>query len=106
MRATRGARNPYLYVRGCLHDTGATFAPERVLSGSLSWLYICLHDTTTKLMLLLLPVRMNEMHSAQSNHVRFDRLSRETYAKHSAGARAFTSISPAVPNHARAESHC
>ena len=34
--------------RGCLHDTGATFAPERVHSGSLSWLYICLHDTTTK----------------------------------------------------------
>ena len=35
-------------VRGCLQDTGATFAPERVHSGSLSWLYICLHDTTTK----------------------------------------------------------
>ena len=35
-------------VRGCLHDTGATFAPRRVHSGSLSWLYICLHDTTTK----------------------------------------------------------
>ena len=34
--------------RGCLHDTGATFAPRRVHSGSLSWLYICLHDTTTK----------------------------------------------------------
>ena len=34
--------------RGCLHDTGATFAPEQVHSGSLSWLYICLHDTTTK----------------------------------------------------------
>jgi len=31
-----------------LHDTGTTFAPERVHSGSLSWLYICLHDTTTK----------------------------------------------------------
>ena len=31
-------------VRRCLHDTGATFAPERVHSGSLSWLYICLHD--------------------------------------------------------------
>ena len=30
------------------HDTGATFAPEWVHSGSLSWLYICLHDTTTK----------------------------------------------------------
>ena len=35
-------------LRGCLHDTGATFAPERVHSGSLSWLYISLHDTTTK----------------------------------------------------------
>ena len=35
-------------LRGCLHDTGATFAAERVHSGSLSWLYICLHDTTTK----------------------------------------------------------
>ena len=35
-------------IRGCLHDTGATFAPGRVHSGSLSWLYICLHDTTTK----------------------------------------------------------
>ena len=35
-------------LRGCLHDTGATFAPEWVHSGSLSWLYICLHDTTTK----------------------------------------------------------
>ena len=34
-------------VRACLHDTGATFAPGRVHSGSLSWLYICLHDTTT-----------------------------------------------------------
>ena len=37
-----------LDLRGCLHDTGATFAPRRVHSGSLSWLYICLHDTTTK----------------------------------------------------------
>ena len=36
------------HIRGCLHDTGATFTPERVHSGSLSWLYICLHDTTTK----------------------------------------------------------
>ena len=25
-------------VRGCLHDTRVTFAPERVHSGSLSWL--------------------------------------------------------------------
>ena len=38
-------------LRGCLHDTGATFVPERVHSGSLSWLYICLHDTTTNFML-------------------------------------------------------
>ena len=36
------------YFRGCLHDTGATFVPEWVHSGSLLWLYICLHDTTTK----------------------------------------------------------
>ena len=35
-------------LRGCLHDTGASFTPKRVHSGSLSWLYICLHDTTTK----------------------------------------------------------
>ena len=34
--------------RGCLHDTWAPFAPARVHSSSLSWLYICLHDTTTK----------------------------------------------------------
>ena len=33
---------------GWLHDTGATFAAEWVHSGSLSWLYICLHDTTAK----------------------------------------------------------
>ena len=33
---------------GCLHDTRATFVPEWVYSGSLSWLYICLCDTTTK----------------------------------------------------------
>ena len=38
----------YKILRGCLHDTGATFAPRRVHSGPLSWLYICLHDTTTK----------------------------------------------------------
>ena len=35
-------------IRGCLHDNGTTFAPEWVHSGSLSCLYICLHDTTTK----------------------------------------------------------
>ena len=34
--------------RGSLHDTGTTFAPARVHSGSLSHGYICLHDTTTK----------------------------------------------------------
>ena len=38
-------------LKGCLHDTRATFAPERVHSGSLSQLYICLHDTTTNFML-------------------------------------------------------
>ena len=53
-------------IRGCLHDTGATFALERVHSGSLSWLYICLHDTTTNFMLarvtpVLVPGR--EFHS-------------------------------------------
>ena len=37
-------------LRGCLHDTGVTFALQRVHSGSLSWLYICLHDTTTNVM--------------------------------------------------------
>ena len=36
------------HIRGCLHDTGAIFGAERVHSGSLSWLYICWHDTTTK----------------------------------------------------------
>ena len=39
---------------GCLHDTGTTFAPARVHSGSISaisGLYICLHDTTTNVML-------------------------------------------------------
>ena len=39
---------PGISIRGYLHDTGATFAPERVHSCSLSWLDICLHDTTTK----------------------------------------------------------
>ena len=36
------------FPRGCFMTPGATFAPERVHFGSLSWLYICLHDTTTK----------------------------------------------------------
>ena len=36
------------HPRGCLHDTEATFSKERVHSSSLPWLYICLHDTTTK----------------------------------------------------------
>ena len=31
-----------------LHDIGVTFAPVRIHSGSLSSVYICLHDTTTK----------------------------------------------------------
>ena len=44
----RAKEPPSPELRGCLHDTGATFAPRRVHSGSLSWLYICLHDTTTK----------------------------------------------------------
>ena len=35
-------------VRGCLHDTGATFIPVRVHSGSHLWLCIRLHDTSTK----------------------------------------------------------
>ena len=35
-------------MRGCLHDTGATFVPEWVHTCSLSWLYICFHDTPTK----------------------------------------------------------
>ena len=49
IQACRRARLAYVMTpRGCLHDTGATFAPRRVHSGSLSWLYICLHDTTTK----------------------------------------------------------
>ena len=30
------------------HDAGATFAPVRVHSDSISWLCICLHDTITK----------------------------------------------------------
>ena len=38
----------HIFNSGCLHDTGATFAQERVRSGSLSLLYIFLHDTTTK----------------------------------------------------------
>ena len=35
--------------RSCLHDTGATFAPEWVHSGSLSWLYT-LNDTPQNVM--------------------------------------------------------
>ena len=37
------------FCGGIVHDTGVTFAPGWVYSGSFSWLYICLHDTTTKL---------------------------------------------------------
>ena len=35
-------------LRGCLHYTRATFTPAWVHSGSLSWLYICVHNTITK----------------------------------------------------------
>ena len=35
-------------LRGCLHDTGATFIQARVHSGSLLWLFIRLHDTKAK----------------------------------------------------------
>ena len=35
-------------LRGCLHDTGATFIPVRIHSGSLLWLCIRLHDTKAK----------------------------------------------------------
>ena len=35
-------------VRGCSHDTGATFVSTRAHSSSLSWFCICLHDVTTK----------------------------------------------------------
>lgn len=35
-------------VRGCSHDTGATFLSTRAHSSSLSWFCICLHDATTK----------------------------------------------------------
>ena len=35
-------------VRGCSHDTGATFVSTRAHSSSLSWFCICLHDATTK----------------------------------------------------------
>ena len=34
-------------LRGRLPDTGATLALGRVHSSSISWLYICLRDTTT-----------------------------------------------------------
>ena len=41
-------RHQWVYLRGCLHDTGATFIPARVHSGSLLWLCIRLHDTKAK----------------------------------------------------------
>ena len=47
-KSVKGEQSDSDTLRGCLHDTGATFAPRRVHFGSLSWLYICLHDTTTK----------------------------------------------------------
>ena len=37
-----------LAIAYVLSNLYATFARERVHSGSLSWFYICLHDTTTK----------------------------------------------------------
>ena len=33
-------------LQGCLHDIGVTLALKRLHPGSLSWLNICLHDTT------------------------------------------------------------
>ena len=36
------------FFTGFFQHIGVTFAQERVHSVSLSWLYICLHDTTTK----------------------------------------------------------
>ena len=61
----RQERNGVTCVRGCLHDTGATFSSERVHSGSLSWLYICLHDTTTNVTPVLVPGR--EFHSGMKS---------------------------------------
>ena len=46
---TAHLHNTYFPLRGCLHDTGATFAPARAHSDSLSGFYICLHDTTHKM---------------------------------------------------------
>ena len=46
---TRKCLVPITFCGGIVHDTGVTFAPGWVYSGSFSWLYICLHDTTTKL---------------------------------------------------------
>ena len=42
-----------LSFRGCLHDTGATFAQERVHSGFLSWLYIVYMIPPQNVMLVL-----------------------------------------------------
>ena len=39
---------PSYKLKAWLHDTGATFIPARVHSGSLLWLCIRLHDTNTK----------------------------------------------------------
>ena len=50
---------------GCLHDPGATLAPARVHSGSLSRLYICLHDTTTKQNVMPAQVTPAWVHPAQ-----------------------------------------
>ena len=35
-------------IKGCLHDTGATFIPVQAHSGFLLWLCIRLYDTSTK----------------------------------------------------------
>ena len=43
-----GRGKSFIFSEGLFTWHGATFAPEWVHSGSLSWLYICLHDTTTK----------------------------------------------------------
>ena len=46
-------------LRGCFHDTGATFAPAWAHSSSLSYLCICLHDATKK-------CRAGETHTGMS----------------------------------------
>ena len=43
-------------LRGCLHYTGATFAPEWVHSSSFSWLYICYMIPPQNVMLQVTPM--------------------------------------------------